>query len=659
MSALVPAWALRPACLLIVFVLAKGLVTGLAARDGLGVAGASPLSVLWALPALLEPDVRAALWLGGAGLVWAGVRRRLLSGVRRRLGTFLTRFAYVALVLYTGANIPVARVLGTPLTYPILHAAGGALSDSLRVYVTPANVGSVALVVACAGVLPRLLRRLRVALWLCVPLALILLLGPAARRHVDTRGLHRNALLTLLSTTWAQRAPGAAARARSEGPDPVNTVRNNEQTYLTEDSSRDFSTLSAITDSVHDFPAAASLRGAARGRNVVWVILESTAAQYLRPFGGARDPMPNLTRLAAEGVRFQATYAAYPESIKGLFATLCATYPAAHTPAERYTQARHPCTSVAAAMQRAGYRTAMLHAGWFAYLGMDGVVQDRGFDVLTDAGGIGGRYATSFGVDEPATVRRVLEFVDAAADAEGSARKPFFVMYLPIAGHHPYRAPGPDERPQPFGTATDLDNYMNDLYLGDQALGALRDGLRQRGLDEETLWIVSGDHGEAFAQHPGNFAHTLFLYEENIHVPLVVAAPGPGPGPGSGAFAALRAAGTQDSPQVASVLDIAPTILELCGLAPPRDWQGRSLLDGKSGVARFQIDHALWQVGLRHGPFKFIHELESGRSRLFDLRSDPGEQHDCAADHPARVSRYREHLRAFLPRQRARIAGAR
>src|SRR6185295_1965009 len=221
-------------------------------------------------------------------------------------------------------------------------------------------------------------------------------------------------------------------------------------------------------------------------------------------------------------------------------------------------------------------RTALIHSGRFVYLGMRGVVEDRGFDKLMDAGDIGGKYASSFGVDEPSSVKSSLAFIDSLAKGER-----FFLMYLPIAGHHPYHSPG--EGPRPFGEKKEIDAYASDLYRSDMALGQLIDGIAARGKERETLWVFVGDHGEAFHQHQGNFAHALFIYEENVHVPLLVMAPGLIEEP-------IRA------PQVGSVIDIAPTLLDLVGLPSERAYQGRSLLSGEPGVARFHADQVLFQT---------------------------------------------------------------
>src|SRR6266571_1574819 len=112
---------------------------------------------------------------------------------------------------------------------------------------------------------------------------------------------------------------------------------------------------------------------------------------------------------------------------------------------------------------------------------------------------------------------------------------------------------------------SDEQRYLNALKYGDRALGELRSGLRDRGLDGNTLYVVFGDHGEAFGQHDGNFGHTFFVYDENVHVPYVIAAPGL----------------IEDKiriPSAASLIDTAPTILDLLGLDVPEKLQGTSLL---------------------------------------------------------------------------------
>src|SRR6266849_4380725 len=144
----------------------------------------------------------------------------------------------------------------------------------------------------------------------------------------------------------------------------------------------------------------------------------------------------------------------------------------------------------------------MFHSGRFGYLGMESIIRNRGYETLEDAGSISGNHNSSFGVDEPATVARMLAWVDGLPRGQR-----FFLTYLPIAGHHPYETP---ER-GPFPDRDEMGRYRNALHYGDVSLAALGDGLRARDLEEDTLWIIYGDHGEAFGQHEGNYGHTFFL----------------------------------------------------------------------------------------------------------------------------------------------------
>ena len=130
------------------------------------------------------------------------------------------------------------------------------------------------------------------------------------------------------------------------------------------------------------------LAGLARDRSVVWVILELVGARALSTYGNARDPAPELAALARDAVVFDRAYAAYPESIKGLFSILCSREPPPGSEASDYAVGRIGCVPIAEEMARAGYRTGLFHSGWFVYLGMRAVVEGRGFQELRDAGTI-------------------------------------------------------------------------------------------------------------------------------------------------------------------------------------------------------------------------------------------------------------------------------
>ena len=155
----------------------------------------------------------------------------------------------------------------------------------------------------------------------------------------------------------------------------------------------------------------------------------------------------------------------------------------------------------------------------------------------------------------------------------------------------------------------DAGQYLNALHFGDAALGKLLDGLRARGLDTNTLFVIYGDHGEAFGQHEGNYGHTLFLYEENICVPLVVALPG-----------ALHEA--KRVKRTASLIDVAPTLLDLLGLKAPEDYQGASLLEPRNEL--HYSSRTIRPADFVRDALEADREVSSSRVKLFDLRRTLG-----------------------------------
>lgn len=572
--------------LFLTLVLAHGLM--LVGRE-LPLSPFTPLAFFW-------QDALIAL---GYGLVASRLRRPAIAwGL------------YALLVVWAAINVAVVQVVPSPLTPAMLRAARGTLADSIAQYVTLTNLALVASVIVAGTALRFALARLPVvrprALLPVLAIALVAS-GPFASRQLDTGGWHRNAFGALLPS----RAPTAAL-----GANPA-TWRASPRAAIAE--------AGEATD-------LTALRGAAAGRNVVLVILESVGASYLAPYGADSDPMPNLTRLAAAGLRFESAYAAYPESIKGFFAVLCSRHPALGISAERHAAAA--CDSLAEALRVDGYRTALFHSGRFDYLGMRDIVAGRGFETLADAGVIGGRQDSSFGIDEASTVESMLDWIDAGN--AGATGAPFFLTYLPIAGHHPYATTAPG----PFDPVDERHRYLNAIHEADRALGQLVAGIAARGLAEDTVYVIFGDHGEAFGQHAGNIGHSFFLYEENVRVPFVIV--------GAGIEPPVEIART-----TISLVDTAPTLIDLLGMAPAMSWEGRSALAEEPLMAFFLTDYARHWLGLVDGCHKYLFELTGRRGELYQVCEDPGERRNLAPSLPEAAAAYRRHLESWAAAVRA------
>jgi len=593
----------RAASLFVALVVAKLALVLLRASDGI----APPAHPLVPFVMLFEDA-----WLTGLLLLADLGLGRALAGRPRgaKVAGVVLWIVVGTVVLWAAINVPVARLFSTPLTSTMMSAVGGALADSALGYLTPGNLAGalaplVAFALAARSLQPR---RAAAALY---ALGVTSLLGPLALSSARTLGVHHNAVVALVTSAVPAGAPPAAPERDLDLPADGPSLDLRE------------------------------LSGRARGMNIVVVVLESTGARYLpawRPPDDreTRDPMPNLGRLIRHGTLFDRIWTAYPESIKGLFAALCSQYPRPETAAAEHAAERYRARCLPAILVAQGYATGLFHSGWFAYLGMKDIVRDRGLDVALDAEQIGGPFRSSFGTDDRETARRLLAWVDSVP-----RERPFLALWLPIAGHHPYRAPGDARRP--FAEASEQDAYLNDLAVADEALGLLMAGVAERGLAGDTVWIVYGDHGQAFQQHPGNFAHTLFVYEENLHVPLALVLPDRTPTP----LPQRRA------PQRGTLVDLAPTVLDLVGLPADPLHDGRSLLWPTSPPVVAFTDHRALQLAVGHGDWKAI--LEGSRLELYDLGTDPGEHKDKSLDDSARADRYRRYLRAWLDRQHQRF----
>ena len=296
----------------------------------------------------------------------------------------------------------------------------------------------------------------------------------SAANRVDTlAGMDRNAVTALLTI-----GPSPASAPAQAHPTIAPSIYN---TQPVEDLSR--------------------FSGSAMGLNVVMISLESTAAQYLPLYGAKQDVMPNLSALARRALVFDNAYSrCIPKASRDCTRYCAPRSLAFDTQPEQYENLG--CQSDRGCARRPGLPHGALP---FRPLRLPGhaqsIIQHRGFQTLEDAGDIGGNHQSSFGVDEPATVARMLAWIDALPHGQK-----FFLDYLPIAGHHPYATPAGG----PFSGPNDIDQYRNALHYGDESLGALMRGLRERGLEDNTLWIVYGDHGEGASVSIQTTSHILF-----------------------------------------------------------------------------------------------------------------------------------------------------
>ena len=175
------------------------------------------------------------------------------------------------------------------------------------------------------------------------------------------------------------------------------------------------------------------------------------------------------------------------------------------------------------------------------------------------------------------------------------------------------------------------------LSRGDEALGELLDALESGGRADSTLFVIMGDHGEAFGQH-GQRGHGANVYQENVRIPLIL----------------ISSAVSQRevSDVVGGQIDIAPTVFDILGLPFPPLWQGSSLFAADRAPRSYFF--ATWtdlQFGYREGQMKFVFNATANRCRSVDLAADPEELRSDHAVDADSCNMIKERLAAWIQYQ--------
>jgi choline-sulfatase len=350
-----------------------------------------------------------------------------------------------------------------------------------------------------------------------------------------------------------------------------------------------------------------------RARHVVVITLDTTRADYLSAYWSARVSTPNLDRLAREGAVFEQAMSVAPLTLTAHASLFTGLLPPHHGVRDNGGDPLGRDHATLAELLRArGFQTAAF-VGSVVLQSTRGLA--RGFDVYHD------------GVTEDPWQRRRLrrpanEVVDDAMEwLAGQNGSPFFMWV------HLYDAHAPYDVPEPYRALYADDPYAGEIAFADAQVGRVLDALDQRRLWEDTTIVIAADHGESFGSH-GEQGHGIFVYQDVMHVPLIVRAPGIRP---------RRIAG------VTSLVDVMPTVLDLVG-APPRSVDGASLVPLLTGATKTLDRDAYaesmyparfgWSPlrALREGRFKLI---VAPRPELYDLETDPTEQENLYARRPA------------------------
>jgi len=358
--------------------------------------------------------------------------------------------------------------------------------------------------------------------------------------------------------------------------------------------------------------------------NVILITLDTVRADRMDFLGSKQGLTPHLDALASQGAVFEHAYSQAPITPVSHATILTGTFPQYHGIRNFGDRLPPSVPFLPDILHSQGYHTGAF-VGSIILDPKNGFASgfERGFDIY-NAGfhrqKTGERREASMQRRGEVTLGYVLEWLGQQHDA------PFFLWFHLWDAHDPYNPP------EPFRSKFPNAPYNGCIAYADAVVGKLLDYLRSQGLYENALIAVAADHGESLGDH-GELTHSIFLYNATIHVPLLLKLPG-------------NHLGGQRVHATASLVDLAPTLLDALGQTPPPAMQGRSLLP------MIGNPHPENRPSLATGDHS---ERSFGWSALVSLRTDnklyvqapSPELYDLASDPDAKANLFsRSHLTA-------------
>lgn len=373
--------------------------------------------------------------------------------------------------------------------------------------------------------------------------------------------------------------------------------------------------------------------------NVVVIVVDTLRADKLGCYGSWQELTPNIDAFAKDAVVFENAYSHAPWTLPSVASLYTSRLPVQHGAGGRFGKFKklgEDVPTVAEAFQSNGANTAAVTNVLF--LG-ERFGMTRGFGTVDEELGKDNRTGRRAGKTTTAAIRWIEEHELGRFFLVVHYFDPHLLYDPPKAFRERFAKDVPAR--EPFGTVEDMAAirkgekeldvsrvpemerlYNAEVAYTDAQVGKLLDRLKEMGLMKETLVVVLSDHGEEFLDH-GGFEHGHTLYDELLHVPLIIRIPG-------GKASRVK--------PVVRLIDVAPTICDLAGIDVPESFWGRSLV---SLVKSGGNDRPLLAQGNMWGPeshtwrdgrYKIIVDPTTAEVKMFDVKSDPGEQKDIAPE---------------------------
>lgn len=532
----------------------------------------------------------------------------------RRVAIVLMHIGAVAIVAVTTAFHVYFRQTGSPLTLQRLLTTFQSFGEIAGLLGSELNPGVAALLFGSSGYVilgPALVRRLITGRQTASPFR-----PPARRALISVAALTVGLLLASCYSgpsfpSYFSRTPVLAV-----GLSPLDNSIAKPPKDLPELESVDPPTDTTLTPG-----------DKAEKRNVVMITLESQRATATTPPLGDPALTPNLTELAKSSLVAEQAYAILPHTSKSLTATYCGIEPPLDTKNSEADELGVAARCLPDLLAELGYRSKFFQSAVEDFerrreliTSQLGFQEFEGVDTLPTDGFAKANY---LGWEDDIMLGPSREWIEQDPDS------PFLLSYLTITAHHDFKVP--EGFPvQDLSEDPEFNGYLNALRYQDRFVGKVIQQIKDLGLYDDTIFVISADHGEGFGEHHLSH-HDNTPYQEGVLVPMLVHDP-------------QRFANGATVTEPVQHSAILPTVAELLGYSiEGGSYRSASLL---SNAPRPPIKISCYEearcLARIDGSMKYIYHYGFRHEEVFDLELDPGERTNIASSIPAdRRNRYR------------------
>ncbi len=370
-------------------------------------------------------------------------------------------------------------------------------------------------------------------------------------------------------------------------------------------------------------------------RNVVLIILESTGANVVEPYNPDLPTTPHLAELVDKSLLVERAYTVVPHTSKALVPILCGVEPHLVMDITEAGPNGIPGRCLPQLLKEQGYSTVFFQAPKEQFESRRSLVANLGFEDFHPGNTMvnhGFEKVNYFGYEDNIMLERSRQWVREHRNV------PFFAAYLTHTPHHWYGAPRRYGYVEFSAARASMypkerhNDYLNCVRYVDFFVHNVLYQYQRLGVYENTIFIIMGDHGEAFGEHGRNH-HDAVPYEEALRVPLLIHDP-------------KRFQNGMRIEGPVSLLDLPPTIADLLGYAVAEgEFVGKSIfeLPSERTLMMSCFEERTCLVRLRDFE-KFIYHYGNQSDELFDLSTDPGEQRNLAEERVDQLESWRNEL---------------